>query len=124
MGTNWVDMLAEAWRILRLQGELLIAEVSSRLGSDGATRSFTELVRALGFDLDWEDTSNTHFVLFKFSKRIEPRNSMTQAPQLDTAQPPLSLARAVANASQASEAYAALVAAGATVLKPCLYKRR
>ncbi|CZT43782.1 related to methyltransferase involved in pre-rRNA cleavage [Rhynchosporium secalis] len=32
MGTNWVDFIEEAWRILRWKGELWIAEIKSRFG--------------------------------------------------------------------------------------------
>ncbi|KKY34138.1 putative methyltransferase domain-containing protein [Diaporthe ampelina] len=32
MGTNWVDFLEEAYRVLRWKGELWIAEIKSRLG--------------------------------------------------------------------------------------------
>ncbi|PKI83679.1 Rrp8p [Malassezia vespertilionis] len=72
MGTNWVEMIAEAWRVLRNDGELLLAEVTSRLGATGATDEFVALVESLGFALAWQDTSNTHFVLCSFVKRIDP----------------------------------------------------
>ncbi|KAF2791066.1 hypothetical protein K505DRAFT_327139 [Melanomma pulvis-pyrius CBS 109.77] len=32
MGTNWLDFIDEAWRILRWRGELWIAEIKSRFG--------------------------------------------------------------------------------------------
>lgn len=125
MGTNWVDMITEAWRILRPGGELIIAEVTSRLGATGATEPFTELVCAMGFQLDWHDaTNNTHFVLCKFSKHVETRARATTPAPLDTQCPPRQLVSQVGNEAQAREARDALVARGAAVLKPCLYKRR
>ena len=32
MGTNWIDFIEEAWRVLRWRGELWIAEIKSRFG--------------------------------------------------------------------------------------------
>lgn len=125
MGTNWVEMLAEAWRVLRVDGELIIAEVASRLGSTGSTDAFVSLVGALGFHLDWADTRNTHFVLFKFTKRIEVRTPQAEDDTLPSAEvDPPALRASVHSAAQARAAQQQLVARGASVLKPCLYKRR
>lgn len=123
MGTNWVEMIAEAWRILRVDGELLVAEVASRLGSTGSTDAFVALISALGFRLDWADTSNTHFVLVKFTKEATQR---TPAPPgaLDASASPAAIRSAVGTSAQAAEAQQMLIAQGASVLKPCLYKRR
>ncbi|KAI9865198.1 MAG: 25S rRNA (adenine645-N1)-methyltransferase [Trichoglossum hirsutum] len=35
MGTNWIDFVEEAWRILRWKGELWVTEIQSRLGQVG-----------------------------------------------------------------------------------------
>lgn len=35
MGTNWVDFIEEAYRILRWKGELWVAEIKSRFGAPG-----------------------------------------------------------------------------------------
>ncbi|KAF2705523.1 hypothetical protein K504DRAFT_460259 [Pleomassaria siparia CBS 279.74] len=35
MGTNWLDFIDEAWRVLRWRGELWIAEIKSRFGRVG-----------------------------------------------------------------------------------------
>jgi len=124
MGTNWVDMLTEAWRILRPRGELIVAEVTSRLSSTADVRPFTDMVLALGFDLDWQDTTNsTYFALFKFTKRTESRAVQAAAP-LDLSAPVTALARAVGTEAQASEVLQELVRRGPSILKPCLYKRR
>ena len=64
MGTNFMDFLKEAKRVLRPSGILRIAEVSSRF--DGLP-AFTRAVEALGFVLRRQDTTNTHFVLFEFA---------------------------------------------------------
>lgn len=124
MGTNWLAMIAEARRVLREQGELIIAEVSSRLGPTCDTRAFVELVCATGFDLDWQDTSNTHFVLFKFSKHTHTRAPAQAGAPLDTSAAPGALATAAATPAQAHEALDALIGRSAAALRPCLYKRR
>ena len=65
MGTNFVDFLREAHRLLSPDGVLKIAEVSSRIAD---TRGWVQLLYALGFDERVTDTSNSHFVLFEFTK--------------------------------------------------------
>ena len=126
MGTNWVDMICEAWRVLKPNGEMVIAEVTSRLGSTGDTHAFTELLCALGFHVDWVDTTNTHFVLLTCTKTVEARQADTSqpGPTLGPTASPSELRRAVTNAAQANDARATLVQLGADVLKPCWYKRR
>ncbi|KAF7313690.1 Uracil phosphoribosyltransferase [Mycena chlorophos] len=65
MGTNWIGCLREAWRILRSDGELKIAEVASRFTD---VEMFTGVIAAIGFKLKSKDASNTHFTLFEFKK--------------------------------------------------------
>ncbi|KAF8897406.1 ribosomal RNA-processing protein 8 [Infundibulicybe gibba] len=65
MGTNWPNCLREAWRILKADGELKIAEVASRFRS---IDEFQALVASIGFQLKSKDTSNSHFSLFEFKK--------------------------------------------------------
>ncbi|KAF2271459.1 uncharacterized protein EI97DRAFT_437831 [Westerdykella ornata] len=38
MGTNWLDFIDEAWRILRWRGELWVSEIKSRFGRVGRAR--------------------------------------------------------------------------------------
>ena len=42
MGTNWVEFIEEAFRILRWKGELWVAEVKSRFGRVGGTKQRVE----------------------------------------------------------------------------------
>ena len=46
MGTNYLNFMREAWRILKEEGEMIISEVESRSHS---WNKFIELVEALGF---------------------------------------------------------------------------
>ncbi|RUS20258.1 methyltransferase-domain-containing protein [Endogone sp. FLAS-F59071] len=66
MGTNYIDFLMEASRILKPNGELKIAEVISRFPDVDA---FVDVLEKLGFDLVSKDDSNTMFILFNFVKR-------------------------------------------------------
>ena len=75
MGTNYVDFLREAHRLLRPCGVLKIAEVSSRVDNLPA---WFAMLRGLGFDLVAKDTSNTHFVLLDFVKSSRPSQPAEQ----------------------------------------------
>ncbi|KWU47073.1 hypothetical protein RHOSPDRAFT_24175 [Rhodotorula sp. JG-1b] len=97
MGTDWIRMLREARRVLKEGGVLKIAEVSSRFTSFD---DFVKLVKELGFSLANRDESNTHFVLFDFVKQAgsdatEHPNKVTEHDRK-----------------------------AATLLNPCIYKRR
>jgi len=65
MGTNWPNCIREAWRILRPNGDLKIAEVASRFTD---VRQFQSLVESFGFKHKSTDDSNTHFTLLEFEK--------------------------------------------------------
>ncbi|KAJ3304495.1 25S rRNA (adenine645-N1)-methyltransferase [Kappamyces sp. JEL0829] len=65
MGTNFVDFLKEANRILKDGAELKIAEVVSRIES---LADFIRGVEGIGFKLTNKDTSNKMFVLLDFVK--------------------------------------------------------
>lgn len=51
MGTNWVEMIMEASRVLRKDGELIIAEVTSRFNTK---EDFIKIISSLGFKLTHE----------------------------------------------------------------------
>ncbi|KAJ7283778.1 putative uracil phosphoribosyltransferase [Mycena rebaudengoi] len=65
MGTNWTNCIREAWRILKHDGELKIAEVASRFTD---VEEFCELIALIGFKLKSKNEANTHFTLFEFKK--------------------------------------------------------
>ncbi|KAJ4467538.1 methyltransferase-domain-containing protein [Lentinula aciculospora] len=65
MSTNWPQSIREAWRILKPNGELKIAEVTSRFRS---LEEFVSFVSSIGFKLKSKDERNTHFTLFEFKK--------------------------------------------------------
>jgi ribosomal RNA-processing protein 8 len=94
MGTNWINCIREAWRILKSSGELKIAEVASRFSD---VENFQSLICSIGFELTSKDDRNSHFTLFEFKK----------------------VARKLRSEKEWSK-----LALKATVLKPCEYKRR
>ncbi|KAJ3575170.1 hypothetical protein NP233_g1296 [Leucocoprinus birnbaumii] len=65
MGTNWPKCLREAWRILKPEGELKIAEVTSRFTD---VEEFQNVIGDIGFRFRSKDERNTHFTLFEFKK--------------------------------------------------------
>lgn len=48
MGTNWVDFIEEAYRILRWKGELWVAEIKSRFGHVGGGKKHVVVEHSVG----------------------------------------------------------------------------
>ncbi|KAK2360083.1 ribosomal RNA-processing protein [Trifolium repens] len=72
MGTNYQTYLEEAYRVLKLGGWLLIAEVKSRFdpNTGGADpEKFSKAISELGFNSVKRDFSNKMFILFYFTKK-------------------------------------------------------
>ncbi|KAI9001332.1 methyltransferase-domain-containing protein [Trametes punicea] len=65
MGTNWPGCIREAWRILKVGGELKVAEVASRFSN---VDEFTSFICAFGFKLKSKDDRNNYFTLLEFKK--------------------------------------------------------
>ncbi|OLL26240.1 25S rRNA (adenine(645)-N(1))-methyltransferase [Neolecta irregularis DAH-3] len=74
MGTNFVQFLREAHRVIRIGGQLWIAEIRSRFEPQGIDPFLIQL-SALGFELIKRDDSNKVFVSFEF-KRTGKKISM------------------------------------------------
>uniref|UniRef100_A0A1I7XYF6 Ribosomal RNA-processing protein 8 n=1 Tax=Steinernema glaseri TaxID=37863 RepID=A0A1I7XYF6_9BILA len=65
MGTNVNEYLREAHRILKMGGDLRIAEVCSRFDN---VRAFMRAVSHMGFEFKTSKTMQDYFVLFHFKK--------------------------------------------------------
>ena len=94
MGTNYVDFLEEAFRILKDSGKLLIAEVKSRFTPE----NFVVEMNHLGFNVVTQDTNNSHFIMFEFQKNQKNSSNKLKWPSLKSAP--------------------------GKALLPCIYKRR
>ncbi|CCK71704.1 25S rRNA (adenine645-N1)-methyltransferase KNAG_0H02890 [Huiozyma naganishii CBS 8797] len=118
MGTNFLDFIKEAYRILTPRGEIWIAEIKSRF-ADGKGDEFVNALKLLGFFHKNTDDSNKMFTRFEFFKppedilkeriaKLERRQKFievqTEKEQLETKR------------KKAAE--------GKWLLKPCIYKRR
>ncbi|XP_076117237.1 uncharacterized protein LOC143085003 [Mytilus galloprovincialis] len=79
MGTNLVDYLTEANRVLKKGGVLMIAEVTSRIQKTG---KFIRNIEKMGFQFSSKDTSNAMFILADF-KKIGSPEELTPNIQLD-----------------------------------------
>jgi len=80
MGTNITDYLKEAYRVLRPNGTLKIAEVTSRIVD---LTAFTKALIDLGFDLITQQEISKMFMIFelkKSSKRLPQNVNVTLKP--------------------------------------------
>ncbi|KAN0022293.1 hypothetical protein ACTFIU_004469 [Dictyostelium citrinum] len=102
MGTNFIDFIVEAERILVKGGLLKIAEIESRITDINA---FTNEIQQHGFNLIKKNEQHQYFTLFEFSKLQQKdqqfMRSLKQYQKLKKQQ-----------------------GTDEPVLKPCLYKKR
>ncbi|SCV03900.1 LAMI_0H11848g1_1 [Lachancea mirantina] len=118
MGTNFLDFIEEAYRILAPRGELWIAEIKSRF-ADGKGEEFVDALKLLGFFHKTTDDTNKMFTRFEFFKPpreiIEERKAKLERKQkfieVETQKETLQKRR-----NKQAE--------GEWLLKPCIYKRR
>uniref|UniRef100_A0A0L0P6F4 Ribosomal RNA-processing protein 8 n=1 Tax=Candidozyma auris TaxID=498019 RepID=A0A0L0P6F4_CANAR len=128
MGTNFLDFVEEAYRILAPNGELWIAEIKSRFteSTNAKTRNaedvgseFVESLKLLGFFHKKTDNENKMFTRFEFFKpskeiiaqrkaKLEKKKKFIEQ---ETKREELELKR-----KERAE--------GEWLLKPCIYKRR
>lgn len=118
MGTNFLDFIKEAYRILAPRGELWIAEIKSRF-ADGKGDEFVDALKLLGFFHKKTDNENKMFTRFEFFKPpqdiIEERKAKLERRHkfIETE-----------NEKEALEKKRSRTAEGKWLLKPCIYKRR
>ena len=72
MGTNYLDFIREAFRILTRDGLLVIAEVKSRIPN---VEPFLKELKSIGFHCCYKDESNSHFILLECKKMSVPKSS-------------------------------------------------
>lgn len=104
MNTDYIEAVREAHRLLRDNGQLWIAEVSSRMEGPKGVRDFVDALKSEGFVIEKVDQSNPVFGLFYGRKGKQQQqsqqksNSKSQRGPSKARRPP--------------------------VLKSCLYKKR
>lgn len=118
MGTNFLDFIKEAYRILAPRGELWIAEIKSRFG-DGKGDEFVETLKLMGFFHKRTDDENKMFTRFEFFKPPQDIIDERKA-KLERRQKFIE----VESAKEKLERKRKEVAEGKWLLKPCIYKRR
>lgn len=118
MGTNFLDFIKEAYRILAPRGELWIAEIKSRF-SDGKGNEFVDALKLMGFFHKKTFDENKMFTRFEFFKPpaeiIEERRQKLERRQKFIE---------VETEKEELEKKRRKIAEGKWLLKPCIYKRR
>lgn len=118
MGTNFLDFIEEAYRILAPRGELWIAEIKSRF-ADGKGDEFVNTLKLMGFFHKKTDDENKMFTRFEFFKPpaeiIEERKAKLERRQKFIE---------VETEKEELEKKRSKIAEGEWLLKPCIYKRR
>jgi ribosomal RNA-processing protein 8 len=98
MGTNFIDFIQEAKRILKNKGILIVSEIMSRIVN---TENFIKVFESLGFNLRKKMNIKNYFTLFVFRlEKEEGSNFVTDKDSQIT----------VENSYD--------------ILKPCIYKKR
>ncbi|AMD22236.1 HGL104Wp [Eremothecium sinecaudum] len=117
MGTNFLDFIKEAYRILAPRGELWIAEIKSRFSDNGD--EFVNALKLNGFFHKTTDDQNKMFTRFEFFKPpkeiLEERKAKLERRQKFIE---------VETEKEELEKKRTSTPEGKWLLKPCIYKRR
>lgn len=128
MGTNFLDFIKEAYRLLAPRGELWIAEIKSRFTESAEAKSikpedvgseFVEALKLCGFFHKTTDNANKMFTRFEFFKPAQDIINERKA-KLERRQKFIEHE----DEKEKFEAKRAETAEGEWLLKPCIYKRR
>ncbi|ORZ07944.1 putative cerebral protein [Lobosporangium transversale] len=113
MGTDFLKFLKEAYRVLKPNGQLRIAEVISRFTDVDA---FVAALKALGFELKHLDSSNKMFIMLDFIKPgpESAGNGAKKGKKGNKKQ----------NKREELSEVGLEVLDGPSLLKPCIYKKR
>ncbi|KGU28900.1 ribosomal RNA-processing protein 8 [Candida albicans P34048] len=132
MGTNFLDFIKEAWRILIPRGEIWIAEIKSRFSESGEIRNqneeligeeFVNSLKAFGLFHKSTDNSNKMFTRFEFFK---PPPDILRERQLKLEKKKKKFIEDDDDRTDIEklESKRSEKAEGEWLLKPCIYKRR
>ncbi|KAI8874269.1 hypothetical protein GQ42DRAFT_175883 [Ramicandelaber brevisporus] len=113
MGTNFMDFVREANRILKIGGTLYIAEVVSRFTN---VKAFIKALEEAGFKHTQTDNTNKMFITLKFTK--------TAAAVQDTGKTGKGKNKQQQQQQQQQKTQKDESNSKEPLLKPCIYKRR
>ncbi|CAK7894520.1 25S rRNA (adenine(645)-N(1))-methyltransferase [[Candida] anglica] len=126
MGTNFLDFIKEAYRILAPRGELWIAEIKSRFSDSNSTKKdaqvgteFVDALKLCGFFHKKTDNENKMFTRFEFFKP-PPDIIQERKEKLERRQKFVE----VESEREQLEEKRNKRPEGEWLLKPCIYKRR
>ncbi|KAK9459556.1 methyltransferase-domain-containing protein [Lipomyces oligophaga] len=120
MGTNFVDFIKEAARIVKPRGQLWIAEIKSRF-PEGDYSRFIATVKRSGFLLTETDDSNTMFVRFEFYK---PLSEIKEKKAIEQGAAEATAGRKKLKFIDSEDEDEQEDGDETLILKPCLYKKR
>ncbi|KAI8374860.1 methyltransferase-domain-containing protein [Blakeslea trispora] len=118
MGTNYLDFLKEAHRVLKVGGELKIAEVVSRFSDLDA---FITLLEGLGYDFMDKEDDNKMFVMLYFTKRPNYSEEVDEEMLSGLSKTQI---RSLKKGAGITQSNTKLQKRAQSLLKPCLYKKR
>ncbi|KAL9559872.1 hypothetical protein MBANPS3_000197 [Mucor bainieri] len=118
MGTNYLDFLKEAHRVLKVGGELKIAEVVSRFSD---LDSFISLLEGLGFDFMDKEDDNKMFVMLYFTKQPNFEEEIDNEMLAGLSKTQI---RSLKKGAGINNSKTKLQKKSQQLLKPCLYKKR
>ncbi|KAK9246993.1 methyltransferase-domain-containing protein [Lipomyces tetrasporus] len=121
MGTNFLDFVKEANRILKPRGQLWISEIKSRF-SDNDGADFINAIKAHRFVHTETDTSNLMFIRFDFFKPLSEKKEAR--PGAVAEEPKAPSKKKLKFIERDSEPEDDGVKTSEPLLKPCLYKKR
>ncbi|ODV93326.1 hypothetical protein PACTADRAFT_72563 [Pachysolen tannophilus NRRL Y-2460] len=117
MGTNFLDFIKEAYRLLTPRGELWISEIKSRF-QDQKVQDFIDSLKLFGFHFRSSDDSNKMFIKFEFFKPLVPTDYSKAPPKQKTKFIELETEKESLEKRRKEQPE------GQWLLKPCIYKRR
>ncbi|KAK9239443.1 methyltransferase-domain-containing protein [Lipomyces kononenkoae] len=119
MGTNFLDFIKEANRILKPRGQLWISEIKSRFSDNDGAR-FINAIKTHGFVHMETDVSNLMFIRFDFVKPLSERREAKAVSEGSNA-PAKKKLKFIENDSEPEDDEES---SNEPLLKPCLYKKR
>ncbi|KAI7862950.1 methyltransferase-domain-containing protein, partial [Spinellus fusiger] len=121
MGTNYIEFLKEAHRVLKVGGELKISEVVSRFSDVDA---FIDLLENLGYEFISKEDDNKMFVMLYFTKQADAPAAIEEDDDMLQGLTKTQKRSLQKGAGVRGVTVKKLQKQSQQLLKPCLYKKR